>query len=354
MSLTRIPPERSHEWNTFVAASRHPSILQSYEWGTVKSGTWQPIPVAKLDDRGRFTACSLLLKRPLPLGQSILYAPRGPVLSEWNPDLAERFLREVRDLAAQERAFLVQFDPEIPETDADAAQLFLRCGLCHNPENIQPRGTILLNLRPESDALLASFHHKTRYNIRLAEKKGVKVHEENTEQGVKTFYRLFQKTAERDHFMILRESYFSHLWKTLAPEGMLTILVASYEDRPLAAIVNTIFGGRMIYMYGASSGEHRNLMPNHLLHWRAIEWARQRGVHTYDLWGVPAHPREGQPLWGVYRFKKGFCETETRWIGTYQMVRNSLWYRAFKHGSGMAKSAIRFIRTGRIRGSLDE
>jgi lipid II:glycine glycyltransferase (peptidoglycan interpeptide bridge formation enzyme) len=354
MSLTLIPPERADEWNAFVASSPHGSFLQSYEWGLVKSGTWRPLPAALLDSGGRFLACALLLKRRLPLGKSLLYAPRGPVLREWTEDTARHFFRGVEELARREGAFLVQFDPEIPETDETHAALLKKNDLAYSTENIQPRGTILLDLSPGPDALLASFHHKTRYNIRLAEKKGVTVREENSASGVDVFYGLFRTTAERDRFMILRKSYFLHLWRTLAARGMATIFAAYYEGRPLAAILQTVFGGRMTYLYGASSNEHRNLMPNHLVHWRAIEWAKTRGVHTYDLWGIPANPCEGHPLWGVYRFKKGFCETETRWIGTYQWVRSRFWLAAFTHGAASARTLIRFLRTGRFKGSLEE
>ncbi len=354
MSLTLIPPERADEWNAFVASSPHGSFLQSYEWGLVKSGTWRPLPAALLDSAGRFLACALLLKRRLPLGRSLLYAPRGPVLREWTADTVQRFFQGVDELSRQEGAFLVQFDPEIPESNDVPARLLAQSGLMHAAENIQPRATILLDIRPEPETLLASFHHKTRYNIRLAEKKGVVVREENSPHGVDVFYELFRTTAQRDRFMILRKPYFQRLWQTLSARGMATIFVARFDNRPLAAIFQTVFGRRMTYLYGASSNEHRNLMPNHLVHWRAIEWARERGVHTYDLWGIPSNLNEGHPLWGVYRFKKGFCETEVRWIGTYRMIRNRFWYTAFKHGAGTAKGLIRFFRTGRFRGSLEE
>jgi lipid II:glycine glycyltransferase (peptidoglycan interpeptide bridge formation enzyme) len=116
----------------------------------------------------------------------------------------------------------------------------------------------------------------------------------------------------------------------------------------------TVFGNRTTYLYGASSNEHRNLMPNHLVHWRAIEWAKSRGAEFYDFWGIPSRPHEQHPLWGVYRFKKGFCETETQWVGTYELIFNTFWYTVFEKGAAWFKMAVRFLKTGRIKTSLEE
>jgi lipid II:glycine glycyltransferase (peptidoglycan interpeptide bridge formation enzyme) len=211
-----------------------------------------------------------------------------------------------------------------------------------------------LDIRPETELLLKSFHHKTRYNIKLAEKKGVHVEEKNSKEGVDIFYDLFKSTSERDKFLILQKSYFNHLWKTLSDKNMCSIFIASYEGKPLSAIFLTVFGGRMTYLYGASSNEHRNLMPNHLVHWRAIEWAKKQNIESYDFWGIPAHPHEGHPLWGVYRFKKGFCEAETQWIGTYELILSPFWHVVFEKGAAWFKMAVRFIKTGRIKTSLGE
>lgn len=342
------------KWNDAVAASPYASILQSFEWGQVKRGTWTPLYV-RFTDAGRSIGQALILKRRLPgTPFSILYAPRGPILQDWTSKALHAVAAQIRELAGQHRALAFRCDPEIPESNVDAVHALRSAGFSRSSENIQPRGTILLDLRPDAETMMAGYHHKTRYNIRLAFKKGVVVEEKNSPEGVDLFYDLFRTTAARDGFMILSKSYFHHLHRTLGEKNLCTIFVATYQHRPLAAIVQTVFDGRMTYLYGASSNEHRNLMPNHAVHWRAIEWAKQRGVTSYDLWGIPAHPHEGHPLWGVYRFKKGFSETETHWIGTYELVFRPVMYRTLMASAGAAKSVIRFLKTGKWKGSLGE
>ncbi len=355
MKFTLVNENQRDAWDAFVQSSLNGSILQSYAWGTVKNGTWKPLYAAVTDDRENFLAAALILKRKLPFfNQSLFYAPRGPVFNSLDGTVVNFFFRSVRELAKKENAFVFRCDPEIAEPESSFVKCLNENGLRHNSGNIQPRATIILDIRPDEENLLKSFHHKTRYNIKLAEKKGVVIEEENSEEGVDLFYSLFQITGARDQFLILKKNYFRHLWKTLSEKNACTILVAYYDHQPLAAIFQTVFGGRMTYLYGASSNEYRNLMPNHLIHWRAIQWAKKRGVHWYDFWGIPSNPDEQSPLQGVYRFKKGFCETETKWVGTFELILNSFWYFVFEKGAWWFKASVRFLKTGRIKSSLEE
>ncbi|HNI09732.1 MAG TPA: peptidoglycan bridge formation glycyltransferase FemA/FemB family protein [bacterium] len=348
-------PAVRERWNAFASSVDGSSVLQSYEWGEVKRGLWQPFYTAVTDETGQIILAALILKRPMPLvGRAIFYAPRGPLFRELNAALLKAFADGVCALAKKENVFALRCDPEIEETNTSILSVFQNAGFSRNPENIQPRGTILLDIRPGEDDLLKSFHHKTRYNIKLAEKKGVTVEEINSSDGIDIFYDLFEITSARDKFMILRRSYFQHLHKTLSNSGLSTVFVAKYDGKPLGAVILTTFGKRMVYLYGASSNAHRNLMPNHLLHWRAILWAKERGLTTYDFWGVPANPTETSPLWGVYRFKKGFNETETRWVGTYELVFNRFWYFVFEKAAVAFKTAIRFLKTGKIKSSVGD
>lgn len=352
MELVRITDKEKANFNAFVSASRYGSILQSFEWGDVKSGTWKPIRVALMKGT-EIRATAVLLKRALPF-KSILYAPRGPVLDFRNTQLVGTVSEQIKSLAAAENCVVLKCDPEIEETANGEIDGLKQNGFIFSQDNIQPRATILLDIREEPDALLKSFHHKTRYNIRLAEKKGVIVREENSRTGIDHYYSLFKTTSERNRFLILKKEYFVRLWETLSPPGYCTVFTAFFEDQPLASILVTQFGKRMTYLYGASSNQHRNLMPNHLLHWKAILRAREQGMETYDFWGIPGNVTRNHPLYGVYRFKKGFQETETRWIGTCELVFNKLFYSVLTRGINLAKSGVRLIKTGRIKGSLHE
>ncbi|MBL7995827.1 peptidoglycan bridge formation glycyltransferase FemA/FemB family protein [bacterium] len=353
MKFTQIDDE--NKWNAFIQASPGASILQGYEWGKVKSSSWKPFYTAVLDEDENILAAALILKRALPfVGRSIFYCPRGPIFKNQNSELISFLFTSISELAKKENAFVFRCDPEISENETEFVKNLRACGLRYNPENIQPRGTIILDVRPDADTLLKSFHHKTRYNIKLSEKKGVTIEEKNSQDGVDVFYKLFRITSERDKFLILQKSYFTHLWKTLSEKNMCSIFIACYDGKPLSAVFMTVFGKTMTYLYGASSNEYRNLMPNHLVHWHAIEWAKSRGVEYYDFWGIPSHPHEQHPLWGVYRFKKGFCETETNWIGTFELIFNSFWYVVFEKAAKWFKMGVRFLKTGKIKTSLEE
>ncbi len=355
MKFVLIEDNRKEEWNEFVRSALNSSFAQSYEWGKVKSGTWQPLYTALVDERQSISAAALVLKRRFPLvPQSIFYCPRGPLFHVPSREMMGHFVMGLRGLARKHRAVLFRCDPEIPETDESFVSLFRSFGFRYAEDNIQPRATIILDIQPDEDDLLGSFHHKTRYNIRLAKKKGILIREAETKDDVDIFYGLFRLTSERDRFLILQKAYFYHLWETLRPENMCAIFIAEHEGHPLAAIFQILFGSTMTYVYGASSNEHRNLMPNHLIHWHAIQWAKKRQIRHYDFWGIPSNPQEQHPLWGVYRFKKGFLEKETRWIGTYELVFSPFWYRLFTHGIRVFKKTIRFIRTGSLKTPLSE
>jgi peptidoglycan pentaglycine glycine transferase (the first glycine) len=355
MRFIEVDHTKREQWDRFVRSSVNPTFIQSFEWGEVKSGTWIPNYLAVGDDTENYLTTALILKRRIPgTGKFVLYCPRGPVFKNFDPEVITFFFDSISIFAKKHKAILLKCDPEIPETTEVLINLFHSIGLIFNPENIQPRATIILDLHPPEDNLLQSFHHKTRYNIKLAQKKGVEIREVVTKDGVDVFYDLFRLTSDRDRFLILQKSYFYHLWETLYPKGMCAVFTAHYQNQPLAAIFQIIFGDTMTYLYGASSNEHRNLMPNHLIHWHAIQWAKSRNILKYDFWGIPSNPHDRHPLWGVYRFKKGFCETETRWIGMIERVYKPCWNWLFTQGAHGFKKTARFIRTGSLRTPLEE
>ncbi|MFC1510912.1 lipid II:glycine glycyltransferase FemX, partial [Candidatus Margulisiibacteriota bacterium] len=223
-----------------------------------------------------------------------------------------------------------------------------------SPKQVQPRATFLVDLTPEADDILKSFEEKTRYNIRLAMKKDVTVEEEVDKKGIETFYKLYIQTAQRDNFLIHPPEYYQAIRELLFEKGLGTNFVAYYEGQPIAAVIVFCFGSKVWYMYGASSSEHRKLMPNHLLHWRVIKWAKRMNFKTYDLWGIPARPKEGHPLWGVYRFKKGFRGKMVMNVGAYDFPYSPLYYRLFEHGVIWAKNLRSLLTKGKIEDSLGE
>ncbi|MHB1420925.1 MAG: lipid II:glycine glycyltransferase FemX [Bacillota bacterium] len=327
-----IGSEEQEAYDGFVARSSKGHILQSYPWGEVKAGTgWNPLRMIVKEDETIVAAISIL-KRTIPgLRKSIFYAPRGPVLDIRRHDLFDFLLESVRDLAHRHGAVMLKIDPDIPSgnkefSDYLASRKFRPADKGEGFEGTQPRYVFRLDITPPLEKLLANLNTKTRYNLRLAERKGVTMREEVTIADLPVFYRILQETAERDHFLIRSYAYFEVLWKELADKGYAKLFMADYEGKPIAGTLAFILGDKAWYIYGASSNSHRNMMPNYLLQWTMINWAKANECSMYDFRGVPGELTEDNPLYGLYRFKKGFNGEYVQFIGEYDLVYLPAYY----------------------------
>ncbi|PIS29730.1 hypothetical protein COT42_04520 [Candidatus Saganbacteria bacterium CG08_land_8_20_14_0_20_45_16] len=347
-------PDRE-AWNNFVANSPDSPVLQSFEWGELKSHFgWQPLRLA-IENAGKIVAGISILKKTIPyIKHTIFYAPRGPVVDYQKKELLHFLMEEVEKEAEKQRATLLKIDPDILADDEPNLEQLKRAGFLKASRQIQPRATILLNLEPSLDEIIASFEEKTRYNIRLSAKKGVVVKEDSSSLGIEAFYKLYQETSIRDKFLIHPIKYYQKIREIMFERGLGSNFIAYYKDEPIASVIVFNFGKKLWYMYGASSIAHRNVMPNHLLHWEIIKWAKAKGIVTYDLWGIPVNPRVGHPLFGVYRFKKGFNGQVVKYIGAYNFPYSLLFYNVFEHGVVWFKNIRSLLTRGKIVDSLGE
>jgi len=331
LSTDREPLD-SKTWNSFVAASPTGHLLQSWQWGQLKAAFgWQAVRVG-VEDRGRLVAgAQVLFRFLLPfLHLSIAYVPKGPILDLGDQEVCEALLSAIHRLARQKGAVLLKIEPELPHGPAAEGPL-QAWGFRPSPQTIQPRSTIHIDLQADLDEILAGMKSKTRYNVRLAGRKGVLVRE-GTADDLPIFYRLTELTGKRDGFAVHSQGYFETAYQLFVPLDLARLFLATYGDEVIAGLMVFAFGQRAWYLYGASSDRERNLMPNHLLQWQAIRWARERGCLTYDLWGIPDEvgeepekytrtvtDRQGG-LWGVYRFKQGFGGQVVRYVGAYDYI----------------------------------
>ena len=304
-------------WQAFMNAYPNAHILQTAEWGKFKSHFGWDTKYVVNEDSG-----AMVLFRRLPLKRSLAYIPKGPVGPDW-----KTLLEEILDLAREEGAFLVYVEPDAGEDCTQCEQL-TAVGFTQSDVSIQPRQTVLISLAGKPEDWLQAMKQKTRYNIRLAEKKDVKV---KRSTDVDAFISLMEVTGERDEFGIHSASYYQQVYDYFAPQDACAMFMATFEDQPLAAIMVFSRGERAWYFYGASNNQERNRMPTYLLQWEAMRWAADRGVKLYDLWGIPDYPEEvlekqftsrSDGLWGVYRFKRGFGGKIVRSAGVYQKVLN--------------------------------
>jgi lipid II:glycine glycyltransferase (peptidoglycan interpeptide bridge formation enzyme) len=316
-------------WNSLLQMLPSPHVLQTWEWGAFKERHGWEASRWLWGTESQPRAAATILSRPLTrTGRRILYIPKGPTLDWDDASQRKKVLSDVEYLARAERALFVKLDPDIlidnSQGEAVTALLAER-GWLASREQIQFRNTHLLDLTPDLDDIMAGFKSKWRYNIRLAERRGVSV-EPGGLDDLPLLYQMYADTSLRNRFVIRSEEYYLDAWRTFVQADMARPLIARAEGEPVAMIILFYLGQRAWYMYGASRSLHREKMPNHLLQWEGIRWARSRGCTSYDLWGAPDELDQSDPMWGVHRFKAGFGTQVARHIGAYDFAISRLGY----------------------------
>jgi len=319
-TLERRQISDPQEWRRALQRLPDPHVLQTWEWGAFKERHgWQATRLLWEDEGEPRAAASVLTRRAGALPLQVMYVPKGPALDYDDPALLARVLDDLEGLARRGRALFVKIDPDVQVDTArgeQATELLQRRGWRLSREQVQFRNTLLLDLTPNPDELLARMKSKWRYNVRLAARRGVCVRE-GGQKDLPLLYRMFRETSQRDRFIIRPKSYYRDVWGTFIAAGLARPLIAEVEGEPVAMVILFCFGRRAWYMYGASRTLYRERMPNHLLQWEAIRWARAQGCTVYDLWGAPDVLDESDPMWGVYRFKRGLGAELARHIGAY-------------------------------------
>ena len=321
------------EWRSFLKTHPRAHLLQTAEWGTLKAeGGWQ-VERVQQGDLG-----AQILFQPLPLGMSVAYIPRGPVVPEgddWPPAGWDSFLSEVDQVCEDKNAVFLKIEPDFWE-GGFPDEFNPPRGFRSSAHAIQPPRSLVISLKETEEEILGRMKSKTRYNIRLAKRKDIVVHRR---QDLALFYPLLESTAERADFGIHDREYYRQVFDLLHPQGSCALFVASYQEQPLASIMVFLRGKRSWYFYGASSPEHRDRMPTYRVQWEAMRWAKAQGCTSYDLWGVPDYDfdtledqflERSDGLWGVYRFKRGFGGELKRTCGPWDRVYSPLLYRFYR------------------------
>lgn len=336
--LQTVPATQQDLWDRFVSTHPQGHFLQSWQWGELKARSgWSPLRLALWDtQQHKIVAGAQVLRRtaphlPLWLGH-LAYLPKGPLLDWSQGDLCATFFTQLHQLLRQQGAIALRIEPA-QEMGTPAAELFLKQLAALRSANIlrahavpatQPLRTIMLDLSPDEDTLLARMKEKWRYNVRLAGRRGVTVRTAETLEDLRQWYQLMQVTAERDQFGIHTYEYYAQVWQLFRPLNQVQLLLAEHDGRLLAGIFLGIFARQGLYLYGASGNEQRQLMPNYLLQWEAIRRAKQQGALLYDFWGIPETEDATEAMAGVYRFKRGWGGRVVQFPGAYEHV-----YRPF-------------------------
>jgi len=333
--VNESPIASQAEWEAAIRQLPQPHLLQTWPWGALKEKYGWSAERLAWGQPGAPLAAAQILHRTqrLPLWSAPLtvsYCPRGPILDWANATLRGEVLDAAAAAARRRRAIFLKIDPGLPvgygDPNAEGAALeplgtqvadtLSSSGWRPSAEQIQFRNTFTLDLRRSEDELLAGMKQKTRYNIRLAERRGVSVRRGGLDD-LDLLYRMYAETAVRDGFAIRSADYYRDAWGTFIRDGLAQPLVAEAESQPIAGLVVYRYAANAWYLYGMSRDRFRELMPNHLLQWEAIRWARAQGCATYDFWGAPDRLAPTDRLWGVYRFKEGFGAKLVRTSGAW-------------------------------------
>ncbi|HUH97148.1 MAG TPA: peptidoglycan bridge formation glycyltransferase FemA/FemB family protein [Anaerolineales bacterium] len=354
-------------WNQWVASAPHPHFLQTREWAQVKSKYgWQALYLVWREGSFQYAAddgsdplggsnpstiraACLVLKRTIfpggfAGGPCVLYCPKGPLLDWSDESLRHRVLDDLQAFARGQRAVFLKVDPEVvlgtgipqgglarDEPNGQVVRLELHHrGWRFSMDQIQFKNTVLIDVSASDEELLARMKQKARYNIRLAERKGVTVRA-GTAADLPLLYQMYAETSVRDGFVIRAEAYYRTVWESFmrSAEPGAEPLIAEVSGEVVAAVFVFYFAGRAYYVYGMSRGTHREKMPNYLLQWEAMKRARSRGCLAYDLWGAPDEFNEGDALWGVFRFKEGLGGQVVRTLGAWDFAPRPLWYKMY-------------------------
>ena len=415
--VTNLSAER---FNEFAANHKKNHFLQSYEWGVFKSKSpdWSFDTVGLEDQNGNLVAGALVLIRFLPIiKRPFLYIPRGYIIDFEDKKLLKTFTKAMHQYAKSKKVIFIKLDPDIKYVDRNVDGEKIEGALENNEliqtlnelgyrhlgftqdfdSSIQPRYTFRLDLTPSEKELLQGCQSKTRYNIKVAQKKGIEIIE-GTKEDLKTFEAIMRVTGERDGFLTRPLSYFEDMYDTLAPSGMCKLYLAKlntkqsltnieqeltqtqssienlqtqlqnqelnekkrqklqnkldpemnklnnltsqkaeletlYQKHPdgitMSGIIATYFGNKSWYLYGASDNVYREFMPNYYIQWQAFTEAKAAGYELYDFFGISGKTDESDPLYGLYRFKKGFGGEFTEFIGEFDYVIDPVGYFAW-------------------------
>lgn len=318
------------QWNRFVEANPTGNITQTFEWGELGDSLGGDVLRLGAVDGGELQAAMLVIVGRAPLlRRPYLYVPRGPVVSDpASPALAALFDRAEQE-ARKRGAFMLKVEPNVADGDAAWLDVLHNLGFRRNRFATHPRRSWVLDIRPGEDELLAGMKEKWRYNIRLAGRKGVQVREASTPEDVETFYRLYQETAERDGFFIHPQRHYADILRLYGARDAAVLLLAEYEGTPIAGLIAVKCGPVTTYMFGASSNRERNRMPNHLLQWTAIRWAKAHGCTLYDFRAIAEVLDAKEDLYSLYTYKQGYGGYSVLTLETHDKPYNAPVYWAY-------------------------
>ena len=338
MIIREVFSEEKEKFNQVV---NHP--LQSWEWGEFRKKTGVEVVRLGIFDPDLVAGWQIMFhslpKIPLTIG----YFPKGPL-----PD--KLMLESLRKIGFQKKAIFIKVEPNVRNIYQQGISAkrqienFLLTEGCRMGKPLFTSFTFQLDLTKSEEEILAKMKPKTRYNIRLAQRRGVEVIEDNSKEAFEIYLKLLEETTRRQRFYAHDASYHQLLWETLAPSGIYHLFLAKYQGEILAAYIFFTFHDGLYYPYGASTRTRKELMAPYALFWEAIRFGKKMKCKFFDMWGTPGpNPDPKDPWIGFHRFKEGFGADLIEFIGSYDLVLNFPGYSLFSFFDRLRWQFLRFF-----------
>ncbi len=331
MQIIQVSEDLKRHWDSFVKTNITDGfLLQSWGWGDFQKALDNKIfRLAVINGNGQFQAVILIVKYELPFEYNYLYSPRGPVINVIEAQDLNSLFAEIKNIAKEEKSFMVRLDP--PWVVGNEKRL-IDLGFRKSEYEVQPKCNLIIDITKSEEELLGQMKQKTRYNIGLAQRKGVKVRISNEMADLECFWQLAKQTAKRDRFSPHPKEHYKKMFEILSKDGTIKLFLAEYNHKVVAANLVSFFGKFCTYLHGASADWYREVMATHLLQWQAILEAKKLGCQYYDFGGVTGKTFCNEKWEGITRFKTSFAPqvSPREYIGNFELILNPFIFATYK------------------------
>lgn len=333
MIVREVLPEEKEKYNRVI---NHP--LQSWEWGEFRKKTGvKVIRLAEFAKEKLSRAYQLTIHSLSKTSYTVGYLPKCP-----QPD--KRMTKALKDVGQKNNCLFIKLEPNIIK-ESPSLLVSQYPNIFLSPRPLFTPYTFQIDLTQSEKELLQNMKPKTRYNLRLAQRKGVAVSEDNSDQAFETYLKLLKETTQRQGFYAHDEDYHRKMWSVLKPAGIARLLKADYQGETLVAWVLFHWQNTLYYPYGASSTKYREVMASNLIMWEAMRFGKKLGCKIFDLWGcLGPDPDPKDPWYGFHRFKQGYGPKLIKFIGSYDLVLNPGLYKLYNLADTLRWKFLRLKR----------
>lgn len=331
MEIIQAADELKPHWDSFVETNAADGgLLHSWQWGDFqKSLDNRVFRLGLINGEGKLQAAALVVKHELPFEYNYLYCPRGPIINILKVEDLDSLFAEIKKIAKEEKSFLIRVDP--PWALGNEKRL-VDVGFRKSEYEVQPKCSLVIDITKTESELLAAMKQKTRYNISLAERKGVKVKISSEFSDIESFWELTKQTSGRDGFQPHPKEHYKKMFEILSQNGTVKLFLAEYDNKIIAVSMVSFFGKVCTYLHGASANMYREVMAPHLLQWQTIIEAKRLGYALYDFGGVNGQTFNNPKWEGLTRFKTSFAfgVPPREYIGSFDLILNPVIFATYK------------------------